>query len=917
MSVQLVLYPQSYQGVYSTTSYPVLSEYVADTPFFFFLNWLPNYDVGSSSLDPSLDAVTNNPPIPAWRTWRSTGGFYANVTAPSESFFDRLILYSNNGAISSSGVYQKVQNLNIGILYELKIKITQAGAGGTLLIGNPNLNTTLGGGMTANLSTSSITTHIVNFTATNTEETLIVDYRNSNGSTINIESISIIDAINAPSQGYGDLSDGQVICDLYEEEDIPLSLSIDNFKNVAEKTQSYSKDFNLPATKRNNKIFSHIFDVTRTQDNLSFNPYVKTKCILKQDGYDIFKGYLRLIDISEKEDEISYNVNLYSEPVALKDILENKKFNDLDFSELDHDYNKTNIKASWYDNTGITLNNPLSVDSNAYKAALGVNNTDVLKYPFVNWKGDLDLDVNNFPVLNTLEDAFRPFINCKYILDSIFDDTPFTYKSGFINSTDFTNMFMDFNWGTGNAPNDTIHTGKTQFQYLHTQTINTAWVNLDCNSNNFSNEWGYDQATNVFTCIADNTVYDIVAKAVFTCQVAGNAIRVRLLHTDTTGAQTVNNFQNQFIGNVSGTYFYNTTLSISLQAGDTLEFQAQSSALNSFVCVNTSPVQFGARIYGSVTINRMTNSILLHTLRGELGQWEYLKGFINMFNLVMLQDKDNPNKIIIEPYNTIFSLDALGTTLLERNIKYDWTDKIDETQIKLSPLDLANKTMFKYEDDDDDYPTKYYNSLNLKNYGSEPHLGFNNAISILTGEEEISAKPFAATVIKPIADYINDLIIPVIYSSNDDQTEFESFNNKPRILYKIESSPYQFTGNTTYKIPTQNGVSGEQATGYLRFSHTSDILSSSTDTDLNYGTIQLLCGDSPLNNLYQKYWSRYYNELYNADTKYMTLKVNLNAADINDFDFSKNVMIKNKSYRVNKIEYKPNDLSTVEFILIG
>ena len=38
---------------------------------------------------------------------------------------------------------------------------------------------------------------------------------------------------------------------------------------------------------------------------------------------------------------------------------------------------------------------------------------------------------------------------------------------------------------------------------------------------------------------------------------------------------------------------------------------------------------------------------------------------------------------------------------------------------------------------------------------------------------------------------------------------------------------------------------------------------------------------------------------------------------VNDFDFSKNVMIKNKAYRVNKIDYKPNDLSTVEFILIG
>jgi len=28
-------------------------------------------------------------------------------------------------------------------------------------------------------------------------------------------------------------------------------------------------------------------------------------------------------------------------------------------------------------------------------------------------------------------------------------------------------------------------------------------------------------------------------------------------------------------------------------------------------------------------------------------------------------------------------------------------------------------------------------------------------------------------------------------------------------------------------------------------------------------------------------------------------------------------MIKNRAYRVNKIDYKPKDLSTVEFILIG
>ena len=107
---------------------------------------------------------------------------------------------------------------------------------------------------------------------------------------------------------------------MYEDETIPLTLRVDNFKNVAEKTQSYSKAFDLPATKRNNKIFDHIFDITRTADSIAFNPYLKTQCELKQDGFILFEGYLRLIDISDKDGEISYNVNLYSEAVALADV---------------------------------------------------------------------------------------------------------------------------------------------------------------------------------------------------------------------------------------------------------------------------------------------------------------------------------------------------------------------------------------------------------------------------------------------------------------------------------------------------------------------------------------------------------------------------------------------------------------------
>ena len=48
----------------------------------------------------------------------------------------------------------------------------------------------------------------------------------------------------------------------------------------------------------------------------------------------------------------------------------------------------------------------------------------------------------------------------------------------------------------------------------------------------------------------------------------------------------------------------------------------------------------------------------------------------------------------------------------------------------------------------------------------------------------------------------------------------------------------------------------------------------------------------------------------------MTIKVDLKASDITTFNMYDTVFVKNRQFRVNKIDYKPGDLSTVEFILI-
>ena len=202
MSVQLVLYPQFYDG-YISSSFPVLSEYVSDGTLFSLLNNNAGYDVPTSSLFPASDAVTAVPAIPAWKRFRSTNpsGQFGVVTMP-EQISNKLYLYSNATYTSSSGVYQEIQNLNVGVQYELKIDITQAGAGGTLFIGNGLLLSSVNmlGGLVTSISTASTGIQTISFTASNTEEVLLLEYRNNNGSTIHIDSISVKDVVNPPSQ---------------------------------------------------------------------------------------------------------------------------------------------------------------------------------------------------------------------------------------------------------------------------------------------------------------------------------------------------------------------------------------------------------------------------------------------------------------------------------------------------------------------------------------------------------------------------------------------------------------------------------------------------------------------------------------------------------------------------------------------
>ncbi len=906
MSVQLILYPQ-YNNGYTFTSNPVLTQYVANGHFNIGLATT----LGTSNNKPSDKAVKTNLPSSIWKGFRSTGGAFASCTAPSVTSAG-ITLSSNASSQSSTGIYQEILNLVDGQCYEIKIEITTGNSAGQLHIGNtfsqswavstPSFQLFENAGSDLEFPVN-VGTFTSTFTATNIRQVLLLDYRASNGQSIVISNISITECPSSAPQVFTDLADGQVICDLYEEEAIPLSLSVDDFKNVAEKVQSYSKDFHLPNTKRNNKIFGHIFEISRSDDGIVFNPYKKTRAVLKEDSYTLFEGFLQLIDINDKEGEVSYNVNLFSEQVTLADILKEKTFNDLVFDELDHQYTKTNIENSWAGN--LALDNTLP--SGSY-AGTGTT-TGVLKYPLCDWTSNKHIDASGVVQFDNLQDAFRPFIKVKYLIDRIISEAGFDYTSNFLSTTDFSKIYMDFNHGadvditTSDAhlsfrdTNGSLLTGGT-FSALFPTTTNVVIGGFTVPAGNFQT---FNTTNNRFEEDTDGTINDVTYEIKIE-NTSGSTQNVQLRWLKTSGSTTTAiDFQNVTIA-ANSTYTYQGNYSINLDNNDTL--QAQCNPTNSSVIREAT----GATILTAWANNIRTSTGItfnnkIKNLRGELNQYEFFKGIMTMFNLVVIKENE---QLRIEPYSDIFLTNTDST-------QHNWTDKVDVSEINLKPLELIKKTKFTYEEDDGDYSLGVYKkAVNGFLYGTKEFDATN--YNLLQGEEEIVATPFAPTIIKPIFDgYDNDFIIPVIYSGNEDGTEFEGFENAPRIMYDIQTVNLPVG---KYSAPLINPVfNGKQE--YRQFGHISTLPTTTTTNDLNFGECQTMgFTNTSYLNLYNKYWSAYYDELYHADTRVMTMKVNLTPADIENFKFYDTVVIKNREYRVNKIEYKPNTLAKVEFILI-
>ena len=220
---------------------------------------------------------------------------------------------------------------------------------------------------------------------------------------------------------------------LFEDENIEINLSVQNIKDISKVFGDFTNSFSIPASKVNNKIFKHYYNVDIDGGYIS---NLRTDAFIEVNGNLFRAGVLELEGVQMKKGEpSSYNVGFYSNVTSLKDKFGEDQLNDLDLSALDHTYNDTNIEAGlngYVSGTDSSIIYPLisPVRNWFYDSTSSDNTPENIWYH------------NGHPEHGVFYYDLKPAVKLKKIVDAIETKYGIEFQSNFFDSADFGKLFM-------------------------------------------------------------------------------------------------------------------------------------------------------------------------------------------------------------------------------------------------------------------------------------------------------------------------------------------------------------------------------------------------------------------------------------------------------------------------------------------
>jgi hypothetical protein len=683
---------------------------------------------------------------------------------------------------------------------------------------------------------------------------------------------------------------GNQIVDLPTDFGILINKSIADIREPESRSSDWSKTFTLPGTKRNNKLFSHLFDLnlsirntTATNFNPDFNPNLKASASLYVDEVTQIEGFIRLLNINVTDrHEIQYECTLHGQLADLFAKISDAKLADLNFTEYNHTLNATNIFNSW--DTSIVKNG----SSGYVNFSGGAPTGEGYVYGWMD-----NGTYANYKSLNT--DNLTVYLYAKTIVDKIFSGAGYNYSSGsFFNSAQFKRLVVPCPTRYPILGSDDVADRQFDAERSSDVTV-TAGNKLIFNNeiNDISNQ--YNTTTGVYTCQYSGDYNIFIDNNATVSGLAANQVFYAIYGLYINGNLVYDGLSERGIANGSGVGTITQSIdfhNVYLNRNDEVEirlYNIYNSTLTAPLTGWTYTQKTGSAIYNDVKATTWGYDQTIDFggfFQGETKQREFLKWLFTMFNLY------------IEPTEMVNTLTILPREEFYQSSVKDWTMKRDLLQpLEITPMGEldAGKYLFTYAEGDDD-DNKTYKQDYDRTYGDR-QIVINNDFVKEEKKIEIGFQPTTMISVGFDDKYL-------LGNSTDNQ---DGKAGKLRILQ------YKYLSCKTYtihygKATATTTTTTTTKTNYPYMGHLDSPLQS--NTDINFGLPRFigLPGKTPVtnNNLYNAYWSKYIQEITDKDSKIVRGHFHLTPADMEKLSFRDLYFFDGNYFRLNKVEdYDP------------
>ena len=656
--------------------------------------------------------------------------------------------------------------------------------------------------------------------------------------------------------------------DLFKDESVSITDSIQNVRDISKIYTAFSKQFNLPASKTNNKLFKHYYNYEI--DN-GFDARYKASAEIKLNGVTYKTGKIRLNSVDLKDNvPYSYKVVFFGDTVELKDQLAELLLSSLDYdSSMDFTYNATNI-WSRFTSTESGAPDDVVVPLITHSKRFEINSSG--EYKELNTTNDLDyIDV-------------KPAVRVKKIIEAIENSgLGITFSSEFFNSEEFNNLYLWLHKNEGYISN--ADEGGSLLQVnnrLHLTTSDNSWSYASG-----TEQRPLDFSSILSTPTLNNTNIFVRYQFVWTITTTSTEPYTPTIQTVING-QEYNYFGQEYTGNQTFTFQTVDTNAAQVFASNGLvnpyNFLFKIQSTNTFSMTQTLEVRLQSRTaynysYSNISTanynagtNDVTNTFRVGENMPKMKVFDFLINLFKMFNLTVFKRND---ELVVEPLQDFYNAGK----------RYDITEYVDVSKSSVSKLLQFKNILLKYKSKksqlvqfSDEIQSLPFSE---ESYGNDAWDGGSYKVEV----------DFEKMMYERLFETDDTTVTPICQGTMLDK-KFEPTIGQPLLLYIKDTDPDGYLNLQNYTNPPTN---------YKRPSQIFE--NASNRTALNFGQendeFQLAVTGR---NLFETYYQDYIVSLFDAKGRKLNVSAYLPLHIILRYNLNDRFIINGRSYKINTIQ---------------